>query len=529
MTSRDFFKPGRSVAIADRGMAATSHPQATLAAVDILRAGGNAVDAAVAAVALQSVIDPHMTGIGGDCFALYTPAGGEPIALNGSGRAPRRAKLDYFLDRGFSVIPDDSPHAVTVPGAVDAWCTLIGRYGRIGMDRVLAPAIGAADEGYCITPRVELDWARYSGRVAKFPASAAYFLPRGRAPRTGERMTNPALARTLGRIAQEGRNAFYKGEIAEEIVDVLRALGSLHEPDDFSNFSAFETDPISAQYRGRDVLECPPNGQGLAALLIARILDGFHLRDPKLSEADRIHLLAEASKAAYAKRDQLIADPAHMTTDPQALLSDESVDAIRSRISLDKAAPTGTWDGPSHKDTVYVTVVDRDGNAISLINSLFFAFGSGIYAPRSGVLLQNRGAGFVIKKGHPNAIGPGKLPFHTIIPGMLAEGGRVRMTFGVMGGQYQAVGHAHLLSQVLDRDLDPQQASDQPRSFCFDGKLCLEPTISEDVRADLARRGHETIWADEPIGGAQTIYIDYERGVLLGASDHRKDGIALGY
>lgn len=529
MKSRDFFKPGRSVAISDQGMAATSHPQATLAAVDILRAGGNAVDAAVAAVALQSVIDPHMTGIGGDCFALYSPSGGTPVALNGSGRAPRKAELDYFIDRGFSSIPDDSPHAVTVPGAVDAWCQLIDRHGSVGMERVLAPAIKAAEDGYCITPRVELDWVRYADRVGKFPDSADYFLPNGRAPRTGERMTNSALAVTLRAIARDGRDAFYKGAVATEIVERLQSLGGLHDEKDFAEFSAFETTPISAKYRGHDVLECPPNGQGLAALLIARILDGFDLRDPKLSEADRIHLLAEASKAAYARRDEIIADPSHMTTDPAQLLSDASISAIRRQISLEKAAPVSLWDGPTHKDTVYVTVVDRDGNAISLINSIFFAFGSGIYAPRSGVLLQNRGAGFVVRKEHPNAIGPGKLPFHTIIPGMLAEGGKTRMTFGVMGGQYQAVGHAHLLSQVLDRDLDPQQASDQPRSFCFEGRLSLEPTIEEEVRVELERRGHETIWADEPLGGAQAIYIDHERGVLLGASDHRKDGIALGY
>ena len=529
MTSRDFFKPGRSVAISDRGMAATSHPQATLAAVDILRAGGNAVDAAVAAVALQSVIDPLMTGIGGDCFALYSPAGGTPVALNGSGRAPQKAELAYFIDKGFSSIPDDSAHAVTVPGAVDAWCRLIESHGSLGMNRVLAAAIAAAEDGYCITPRVALDWARYSPRVGKFAGSASYFLPNGKAPVTGQRMTNPALAATLRAIATGGRDAFYKGLVAEEIVGLLQSLGGLHEESDFSSFAAFETAPISAKYRGRDVLECPPNGQGLAALMIARILDGFDLRDPTLSEADRIHLLAEASKAAYAWRDQVISDPAHMTADVDAILSDRSIDAIRSKISLEKAAPAGTWEGPTHKDTVYVTVVDRDGNAVSLINSIFFAFGSGIYAPRSGVLLQNRGAGFVVRQGHPNAIGPGKLPFHTIIPGMLAEGGKTRMTFGVMGGQYQAVGHCHLLSQILDRDMDPQQASDQPRSFYFDGKLSLEPTISDDVRMDLERRGHTTVWADEPIGGAQAVYIDHERGVLLGATDHRKDGIALGY
>jgi gamma-glutamyltranspeptidase/glutathione hydrolase len=529
MQQRDFFKPGRSVAISDRGMAATSHPQATLAAVDILRAGGSAVDAAVAAVALQSVIDPLMTGIGGDCFALYCPAGGTPIALNGSGRSPQRATVDYYLEKGFTSIPDDSAHAVTIPGAVDAWCKLIGSYGRFDMGRVLAPAIAAAEDGYCITPRVELDWNHYSSRVAKFPASAAYFLPGGRAPRTGERMRNPGLAATLKAIASNGRDAFYRGSVAEEITALLNSLGGLHQESDFAAYSAFETKPIAGKYRGRDLLECPPNGQGLAALLITRILDGFDLRDPKLTEADRIHLLAEATKAGYARRDQLIADPEYIKFDIDQLLSDASVDAIRRQISLERAADPAIWDGPTHKDTVFVSVVDRDGNAISLINSVFHAFGSGIFAPRSGVLLQNRGAGFVVKEGHANAIGPSKLPFHTIIPAMLMENGKPSMSFGVMGGQYQAVGHAHFLSQILDRDLDPQQASDQPRSFWFGGKLGLEPTISEEVRQDLERRGHVTEWASEPIGGCQAIMIDHQRGVLLGASDHRKDGMALGY
>ncbi|MBO9096779.1 MULTISPECIES: gamma-glutamyltransferase [unclassified Rhizobium] len=528
MQSRDFFKPGRSVAISDRGMAATSHPQASLAAVDILRAGGSAVDAAVAAVALQSVIDPLMTGIGGDCFALYCPAGGTPVALNGSGRSPQKANLGHLLEKGLTSIPDDSPHAVTIPGAVDAWCQLIERYGAFGLDRVLAPAIAAAEGGYVITPRVELDWTRYADRVAKFPDSAAYFLRNGRAPRTGERMTNPALGATLRAIAKSGRDGFYRDAVAEEIATLLQSLGGLHEESDFANYKAFETKPISGRYRGLDLLECPPNGQGLAALLITRILDGFDLRDPKLTEADRIHLLAEATKAGYARRDQLISDPDHLTFDIDELLSDRSVDAMRREISLDRASAASTWEGPTHKDTVYVSVVDRDGNAVSLINSVFFPFGSGIYAPRSGVLLQNRGAGFVLTEGHSNAIGPNKLPFHTIIPGMLMESGRPRMSFGVMGGQYQACGHAHLLSQILDRDLDPQQASDQPRSFYFGGTLSLEPTISPEVKADLDRRGHVTEWADEPIGGAQAILIDYERGILLGGSDHRKDGIALG-
>lgn len=529
MIERDFMKPGRSVSISDKGMAATSHPQATLVAIDILRAGGNAVDAAVAAVALQCVIDPHMTGIGGDCFAMYSPAGGTPVSLNGSGRAPKAAHLDYFLDAGLETISDDSVHAVTVPGAVDAWCKLIETHGALDMAQVLRPAIEAAEEGFCITPRVALDWARYGERVAKYPASAAQFLPKGRAPVTGERISNRALAATLRNIAKDGRKAFYHGDVAAEIVETLGALGGLHAEEDFAGYSAFDTAPIKAAYRGHDLLECPPNGQGLAALVIARILDGFDLKAQSLTEADRIHLLAEATKAAYALRNQLIADPEHMTSDIDDLLSEASISSIRNQISLERALPASTWDGPTHKDTVYVTVVDRGGNAISLINSIFFAFGSGIYAPRSGVLLQNRGAGFSLKKGHPNAIGSGKLPFHTIIPAMLAKDGKTVMSFGVMGGQYQATGHAHLLSQVLDRGYDVQMASDQPRSFWFDGKLGLEPTIAADVKQDLERRGHVTEWVDEPLGGCQAIWIDYERGVLFGASDHRKDGIALGY
>ncbi len=333
------------------------------------------------------------------------------------------------------------------------------------MGRVLAPAIAAAEDGYCITPRVELDWRRYGDRVAKYPASAAYFLPHGRAPRTGERMANPALAATLKAIARTVATPFIAARWRRKLPRFCNRLADCMKKSDFANYKAFETTPISSKYRGRDLLECPPNGRGLAALLITRILDGFDLRDPKLTEADRIHLLAEATKAGYAKRDQLISDPDHLTFSIDELLSDRSVAAMRSQISLEHAADPSIWDGPTHKDTVFVSVVDRDGNAISLINSIFFAFGSGIYAPRAGVLLQNRGAGFVVKQGHPNAIGPGKLPFHTIIPAMLMEDGKTRMSFGVMGGQYQAAGHAHMLSQILDRDLDPQQASDQPRSF----------------------------------------------------------------
>ena len=526
---RDFMQPGRSVSVSDRGMAATSHPLASLAAVDILRAGGNAVDAALAAVALQCVIDPHMTGVGGDCFAMFSPAGGKPVSLNGSGHAPSAATLGRLRGLGLTMIADDSVHAVTVPGAVDAWCRLNAEHGRFAMARVLAPAIEAAENGFCITPRVAHDWARYKGRVARHPAAAAQFLPDGAPPRVGDRFRNPALGRTLRRIADEGRKAFYEGSVAAEITGVLKSLGGLHEESDFAAYGALATEPISVSYRGYDLLECPPNGQGLAALMIVRILEGFDLSEGALSEADRIHLLAEATKCAYAQRDLLIGDPAHVCGDFVDILSERSISRIRGRIRMDRASEPSDWDGPLHKDTVYVTVVDEERNAISLINSVFHAFGSGIYAPESGVLLQNRGAGFTLAEGHPNVIAGGKRPFHTIIPAMLAKDGRTVMSFGVMGGHYQATGHAQILTGMLDRGLDPQLACQAPRSFAFDGTLSLETTIAESVRQDLEARGHATTWAEEPHGSCQAIWIDHENGILVGASDHRKDGMALGY
>jgi gamma-glutamyltranspeptidase / glutathione hydrolase len=346
---------------------------------------------------------------------------------------------------------------------------------------------------------------------------------------TGDRFAQPALAGTLRAIARSGRSAFYEGEVAHELISVLRDLGAVHADEDFGAYGGFFTDPIGADFRGRRVLECPPNGQGLAALLIARILDGFDLTDAAASEADRIHLLAEASKAAYRQRDLLIADIGHMRIGVEEVLGDAFVGNLRNGIDMRRASDAALWDGTEHRDTVYITVVDRDGNAISLINSLFWAFGSGIYAPKSGVLLQNRGSGFSLEPGHPNELAPRKRPLHTIIPGMVMENGLPSMPFGVMGGQFQATGHVHFLSHLYDRCYDPQLANEAPRSFSFNGKLTLEPAFGETVRADLEGRGHRIEWADQPIGGCQAILIDRARGILVGSSDHRKDGFALGY
>jgi gamma-glutamyltranspeptidase / glutathione hydrolase len=524
---RDFMAVARSVAVAEKGMAATSHPQATLAAVEILKAGGNAIDAAIAAVAVQGVVEPQMTGIGGDCFALYSPKAGAPIGLNGSGYTPTDTIADKYASAGARDIPPTSPESVTVPGAIDAWCTLVADHGSKSLEEIFRPAIAAAEQGFCITPRVAADWERFRSRVEGNAAAAAQYLPGGRLPAVGDIRSQPALGATLRRIAKDGRQAFYGGAVADEIVGILGGLGGAHSVEDFAAQKSSYVTPISASYGGYDIAECPPNGQGLAALIILRTLACFDVG--KLTEADRIHLLAEATKAAYRARDAYFCDPATGNIDSASFLSDDYIGRIRDRIDMKRASAIERWDDIEHRDTVYVTVVDRDLNAISLINSLFYPFGSGIYAPQSGVLLHNRGWSFRARPGHLNSLGPRKRPMHTIIPGMMMQNGRAVMPFGVMGGHYQATGHANLISNILDLGLDIQAAAEAPRSFSFDGVLSLESTIPAAVKDDLAARGHNVRWSEEPIGGCQAIRIDHERGVLLGASDHRKDGLALGY
>lgn len=523
---RDFMLPGRSAALSDRGMVSTSHATASLTAVEILKAGGNAVDAAIAAVAVQCVVEPHMTGIGGDCFVLYGPAGGTPVALNGSGRAPAAADAEWYVEQGFAAIPNQSAHAVTIPGAIAAWCRLSQDYGRLSLQETLRPAIAAARDGYLVTQRTAADWALYGPRL-KGEAAAA-FMPGGKAPVFGDRLTNPALAQTLESVAVSGRSAFYEGAVAEEMVAVLNSLGGLHTPDDFATATADYVAPIRADYRGYTLFECPPNGQGLAALMMARVLDRFDLSSAGMSEADRIHLLAEATKAVYAQREALISDPDFATLDFQQGLDPAFIDRLAGSIDPVRARTTIKSHFPVHRDTVQISVVDRDGNAVSLINSIYSAFGSGIHASRSGVLLQDRGAGFSVSPAHPNAIAPRKRPFHTIIPALLAEREKTVMAFGVVGAQYQAVGQIQVLSGVVDRGLDIQQACDVPRSFAYDGKLSLETTINPSVAENLGRRGHVVEWAQEAIGGCQAVWIDHARGILHGAADQRKDGIALG-
>jgi gamma-glutamyltranspeptidase/glutathione hydrolase len=526
---RDFGQPGRSALIAGEAAIATSHPLASAAGLEVLMDGGNAVDAALAAVAVQCVVEAHMTGIGGDCFVLYAPAGQDAMALNGSGRAPRAATAEMLAAQGLSAIPQRSPHAVTVPGAVSAWCRLHGEHGSLPLDRLFARAILYAEQGYPVTPRVAFDWAEEAAFLAGDEGCRSVFLPGGRIPAVGERHAQPLLGARLREIAAKGADAFYTGAVADSLVRFLQSKGGLHTAEDFAagRDGANWVDPIRLDYRGTEVVECPPNGQGLAALMILGLLSGTDL-SAEMPDADRIHLLAEATKLAYHHRDALIGDPDHMPHDPRTLLSPEVLDTLRRRIDPRRAGRPALWSEPEHRDTVYLCVVDRDGNAVSFINSIFDSFGSGLLDPATGVLLHSRGASFRVEPGHPNAIGPGKRPMHTIIPGLLRRDGRTAGVFGVMGGHYQAAGQAHFLSSVLDRGLDPQAALDLPRSFAFDGVLQLERRVGDAVAADLAGRGHVIDWRAEPLGGGQAILIDHQRGVLVAGSDPRKDGCALG-
>lgn len=527
---RDFQAPGRSTVHAFNGMCATSHPLATLAAVDRLRAGGTAADAAIAAAAVLGVVEPQSTGIGGDCFVLYAPRGGDRIvAYNGSGRAPNAATPEWYLERGMSAIPLTGPHSVTVPGAVDAWARLAADHGRCGLDELLQPAIACAADGYIVAPRIARDWAGNLPKLQKGTNTPEYLLPGGAAPKTGDVIRQPALAETLRTIARRGRDGFYTGAVAEDIVATLRAVGGLHTVDDFAAQETEVTTPIRTSYRGHEVWQCPPNGPGVTMLLMLNILGGFDLAKYAPLSVERLHLEAEATRFAFQAREANLGDPRFVRIDVDRLLSNEFAAEIRGKIRLDRVADLPVVRPPAHPSTVYVSAVDRDRNVCSFINSVAYAFGSAVVSNKTGVLLQNRGAGFRVEPGHPNCIAPSKRPLHTIIPSLMTKGGRVVMGFGVMGGQYQPVGQVHLATNILDYGMDVQEAIDLPRGLHYEGVYQLESGIPEQTARGLAALGHEIVRHPDPHGGAQAIWIDWDKGTLTGGSDPRKDGCALGY
>ena len=527
---RDFQFPGRSPLRVTEAAAATSHPLATGVTIDVLKAGGNAIDAAVAAAAVLAVVEPQSTGIGGDGFMLYAPKGaGKVIAYNGSGRAPRRATLDWYRAQGFDSVPTFGVHAVTVPGLVDTWCRIHSDHGSKPLEELLRPAIRYAEQGYVVADRVAFDWQACAGRLAQIPNVDPTLLPNGRAPRAGETHRDPRLADTLRRIAKQGRDGFYQGPVAEDIVGHLKALGGLHEMEDFAAAVGEYVEPVSTGYRGVDVFQMPPNNQGITALLMLNILGGFDLSGLDPLGAERLHLEIEAGRLAYRDRNALIADPKHAKEVTRELLDPAYAAKLRGRIDRDRAATDLPPPLLQPSDTVYLCVVDRDRNAVSLINSTYYSFGSGVVAPKSGVILQNRGSSFRLDPKHPNCIAPGKRPMHTIMPGMAMEAGRALMPFGVMGGDYQPFGHVHLLTNILDFGMDPQAALDCPRVFHDAGFAEVERGIPAGTVLGLQARGHATLVPSEPLGGGQAIRIDWQSGTLTAGSDPRKDGCALGY
>ena len=528
---RDIQRPGRSVVMCGEAMIATSQPMATQVGLDVLKSGGNALDAAVAAGATLCVTEPQSTGIGGDCFMLIHEAKtGKLHGINGSGRAARKATPEEYRRRGLSAIPERGILSVTVPGAIDAWDAALERFGTRGLDTLLQPAIRYAEDGFAVTPVVGVFWKRHEQLLAQHADSRRALLVDGNAPAAGTRHRQPELARSLRLIAKQGRKAFYEGPIAEEIVRFSRQEGGLLELEDFASHRADWVEPISTDYRGLRLFEIPPNGQGITALMTLNILERGQLGAMDHLSADYLHLFTEAHKLATAERNRYVSDPEFNRIPIELLLSKDFAGRQRGRIQTDRAlshpVPSGIAES---RDTIYLTVVDKDRNCVSFINSLYMGFGSGMVAGNSGITLQNRGYGFVLEEGHFNCIGPRKRPMHTIIPAMAYRGNQPVLCFGVMGGQYQAMGHAYVFTNWLDFGMDIQEAVDAPRFLPQNGVLTVERPIPQQTRRELERRGHKVAEAEIPFGGGQVIYLDGETGLLHGASDFRKDGFAMGY
>ena len=529
---------GRSVVRTSHAMVASSQPLASQTGLEILKRGGNAVDAAIAMAAVLNVTEPNMTGVGGDAFMMVYSAKTKKIeALNASGRAPRALTAERVAGLGHKQMPLSGMETITVPGAFDGWVTLLEKHGTMKLPDLLAPAIALAENGFPVMEKTVADWIPEVEKLRRTPASASTYLVNGEAPKPGDIFVQKNLARTLRTLAKGGRDAYYRGEIGRAIVDYCQKNGGYLTMEDLAEHKSTWVEPISTTYRGHTLYEFPPNNQGLTALLLLNILEGVDLASMRNDPARYYHTLIEATKIAFADRNRYIADPAFAKVPVQELLSRDYAAKRRALINPDKAIdPPAYGEVKMGSDTTYFTVVDKDRNAVSFINSLFNSFGSGVVAGETGIMLHNRGSGFVLQAGHPNRLEPGKRPFHTLIPAMVFKDGRLLMTYGVMGGDIQAQGHAQVLINLIDRGLNLQQAIDAPRVRYVSGRgVMLEDTLPPSVIAALVARGHERVLPPAGImhralmGGGQAIMIDPQTGALLGASDIRKDGLAIGY
>jgi gamma-glutamyltranspeptidase/glutathione hydrolase len=526
-------KPGRSIVRARNAMVASSQPLASQVGVEILKRGGNAIDAAIAMAAVLNVTEPMMTGIGGDAFMLvYWSKTGELKGLNASGRAPRALSLDYFAKKGIKSMPVFGMESITVPGAFDGWVQMLEKYGTMKLADLLAPAIEYAENGFPVMEKAASDWAAEVERLKKNPAARSNYLVDDRAPRAGEIFRQKNLARTFRALARGGRDAFYRGEIARAIVDYCQKNGGFLTMQDLAEHRSEWVEPISTAYRGYTVYECPPNGQGLTALLTLNILEGFDLASMSKQPDLFYHTMIEATKLAFADRNRYIADTAFASVPVAELLSKKYAETRRALINPDRAieAPS-PGQVTTDSDTTYFTVIDKDRNAVSFINSIFESFGSGIVAGDTGIVLQDRGAGFSLDPAHPNRLEPGKRPFHTIIPAMVMKDGRLFMSFGVMGGGVQPQGHVQVLVNLIDLGMSLQQAIEAPRYRYLSGnRVLLEDEVTDSIINRLVERGHQRVKeAGLTMGGGQAVIVDWANKTLMGASDPRKDGMALGY
>lgn len=534
----------RSAVLARNGAIATSQPLATAAGLRVLQSGGNAIDAAVTAAAVLAVVEPTMNGAGGDLFAIVYSAKDRKVhGLNASGRAGSLATVDEFKKRNVQRIPLRGELSVSVPGVVDGWSELLTKHGTRTLAQALEPAIKYAREGYAVSEIIAGQWKGVEEMLARDPVSAKTFLLDGKAPAPGDVFKNPALADSLEQIAKGGRDVFYKGAIAKAIADEMEKRHGLITLKDLAAHHADWVEPIATTYRGYQVLELPPNTQGIAALEMLNLMEGFDLKSMGWGSAEYLHALVEAKRIAFADRGAWIGDPASTPQKAvERMLSKEY--AAERRKEIDPAKRTAryapmTIDGRSapdpddepvgRGDTVYLTAADAEGNVISLIQSLYETFGSGIVAGDTGIMLHNRGNLFTLTEGHANQIAPGKRPFHTLVPAMALKDGVPWLSFGVMGGDMQAQGHAQVLSNLIDFGMNIQEAGEAPRFRDSGNGLALESPFSAEARAGLAQRGHRLIDSRGAWGGFQGILIDPKTRVLMAGSDPRKDGMAAGW
>jgi gamma-glutamyltranspeptidase/glutathione hydrolase len=538
-------RSGRSVVMAPQGMVATSQPLAAQAGLEILRKGGNAIDAAIAANAVIGLTEPMSCGIGGDLFVIVWDAKTQKLyGLNGSGRAPYQATREYFADKGLKEIPTTGPLSWSVPGCVDGWETLRAKLGSMSLEQILEPGIRYAEQGFPVSEMIAGSWETAEGTLRRHPDTARTYLIDGQAPRAGEVFKNPYLAKTYREIAKHGRDAFYKGRLAKEMVAFSEKSGGLFSMKDFENHTSTWVEPVSTSYRGHQVWELPPAGQGIAVLQMLNVLEGYDLKKLGPTSPDYWHLLLEAKKLAYADRAKFYADPAFAKVPTAELISKPYADTRRKLIDMNKALTKLDPGDPKlgKADTIYLTVVDKDRNCVSLIQSNYYGFGSGLVPGELGFALQNRGTLFALDPKHLNTLEPHKRPFHTIIPAMVTKDGKPWFVFGVMGGDMQPQGHVQVLVNLIDFGMNVQAAGEAPRvehlgsatptgnpGSATGGTVVAEVGLDPEIVEDLKKRGHHVVWTKRNGGGYQGILIDPKTNMLHGGSEARKDGCAVGY